>query len=215
GVEVGWAAPRCSGQGARPKPEAGGRRSAALDDHQAVALGVAQPEQRRHRVAHTADLGVHVHAGGPRLRVESVDVFGLQADARLAVARRPARGRRGEGDRGDGVAGSHFDPPLAVAEGDVGALLEAELLEVELDLAVLVGHRDDDGADLRDISLGAGHRRVLLKLGYTHLRRAYPTEVIAVIAHRPGREPRPRSGPAAPRTSASPMIVAWSNARFA
>src|SRR5262249_4541969 len=101
--------------------------------------------------------------------VEGVDVSGLQTDAGLAVARRPARGRRGEGDRGDGVAGSHFDPPLAVAEGDVGTLLEAELLDVELDLTVLVGHRDDDGPDLAHVGLGAGHLRFLQRSDYTHL----------------------------------------------
>src|ERR671919_1389541 len=35
-----------------------------LDDHQPVALGIVEPEQRRHRAAHAADLGVHVHVAG-------------------------------------------------------------------------------------------------------------------------------------------------------
>src|SRR4051794_16000244 len=35
-----------------------------LDRHEDVALGVAEPEDWRDRVAHSADLGVDVHAAG-------------------------------------------------------------------------------------------------------------------------------------------------------
>ena len=91
----------------------------------------------------------------------AVDVVGLQADPGLAVARRPALRRRGKGDRGFGVAGSHLDPAVAVAERDVGALLEAELLDVERDRCVLVGDGHHDGVELVDASLCAGHNVLL------------------------------------------------------
>src|SRR5439155_7634972 len=115
--------------GSRAEARARGRwGSDSADDHQAVALRIAQPEQWRHRVSHAADLRIHVHATGLQLGVEGIDLIGLQADTRLAVARRRSRGRRGEGDRGDRVARRHLDPPETVAEGHVGALLEAERL---------------------------------------------------------------------------------------
>jgi hypothetical protein len=47
-------------------------------------------------------------------------------------------GRRDDGDRGLGAGRGDLDPAVAVAERDVGALLEAERLDVELDGALLV-----------------------------------------------------------------------------
>ena len=49
-------------------------RSAGLDDHQAVALGIPQPEQRRHRVAQAADLGIDIDAFHAELKAAGVDV---------------------------------------------------------------------------------------------------------------------------------------------
>src|SRR5207248_8803138 len=94
-------------------------------------------------------------------------------------ARRRARGRRGEGDGGHLVARRHLDPTVAVAERHVDALLEAERLDVELDRTVLIGHRDNDRADLVDASLGVGHD-ILLGLGLHRLRPLSPPKLIAV-----------------------------------
>ena len=101
-----------------------------------------------------------------------IDVVGLQADAGLAVARRRARGRRGEGDGGHLVARRHLDPTVAVAERHVDALLEAERLDIELDRTVLIGHRDNDRADLVDASPGVGHD-ILLGVGITPAETAH------------------------------------------
>ena len=46
---------------------------------------------------------------------------------------------------------------VALVEGHVDALLEAQLLDVELDRSLLIRHRNDDGGDLVDAGLGAGH----------------------------------------------------------
>jgi hypothetical protein len=62
------------------------RVSARLDDHQRVAVGVAEPEERRDGVAEAADLGVDVHAAVLELRVLGVDVVGLQRDAGVLAA---------------------------------------------------------------------------------------------------------------------------------
>jgi hypothetical protein len=59
---------------------------------------------------------------------------------------------RAERDRGLGTTRSHLDPAALdpLAEGDVGALLEAERLGVELDHPVLVRDRNDDVGNLAD-----------------------------------------------------------------
>src|SRR3954447_23363785 len=106
-----------------PRAGAGGEGSGLLDDEQRVAVGVAEPEHRRDRVAHARDLGVHVDAGFLELGVGGVDVVGAQADAgvnagRVALARRSERDPRVAARRVD------LDPAVAAAEGDVGALLE-------------------------------------------------------------------------------------------
>jgi hypothetical protein len=55
------------------------------------------------------------------------------------------------------VAGRDVDPPVAVAEGYIGALFKAQFVDVELDRPILIGHWDNDRADLVDIGLGGGH----------------------------------------------------------
>ena len=70
----------------------GGQRCS--DHHQGVAGRVAEPEHRRHRVAHPRDLGVDVDAERLQLRVRRVDVVGGQRDAGL---RRPTRSPGGGG----------------------------------------------------------------------------------------------------------------------
>src|SRR5205807_1846622 len=102
-----------------------------------VAFGVAQPEQRRNALFATADLWIDVHAGVLQLRVVAVDVLRVQADARLTMAGLPARRRGRKGDGGLGVAGGDLDPPVLVPKGNVDALLEAKLVDVELDLPIL------------------------------------------------------------------------------
>ena len=89
--------------------------------------------------------------------VDGIDVVGVEADAGLDVAGRVAGGRRDDGDRRVGAGGADLDPAVAVAERDVGALLEAERLDVELDGALLVADRDADGPDLADARRGLAH----------------------------------------------------------
>lgn len=56
-----------------------------------------------------------------------VDVVGLQADAGLPLADRTLMGRGRQGDRGRLVTEADLDPAVAVAEGYVDPLFEAEL----------------------------------------------------------------------------------------
>jgi len=89
--------------------------------------------------------------------VDGVDVVRVEADAGLDVTGRVARGRRDDGDRGLGAGGADLDPAVAVAERDVGALLEAERVDVEGDGALLIADRHDDGPDLADARGGLAH----------------------------------------------------------
>jgi hypothetical protein len=54
---------------------------ADFGDHERVALGVAEPEQRRRTFAEAADLGVDVRAAVFEQRVVGVGVIGRQRDA--------------------------------------------------------------------------------------------------------------------------------------
>src|SRR6476620_12488433 len=72
--------------------------SAGLDDHQRVAVDVAEPEHRRDGVAHTLDLVVDVDAGGLEIGVVGVHVLAVQRDTgldpdRVALARGHDRDR--------------------------------------------------------------------------------------------------------------------------
>ena len=58
-----------------------------LNDDQRVAVGIAQPEQRRDRATDARDLVVDVDAGGLQGRVVGVHVRRVEADAGLAAAR--------------------------------------------------------------------------------------------------------------------------------
>src|SRR4051794_16018162 len=128
-----------------------------LDDEQRVALGIAQPEHRRDGVAHAADLSVDGDAVLRKVGVDRVDVGGVQRDAGLAVAALLAVRRRSERDGRLRALGRDLDPAVLAAEGDVDALLEAELLDVEGDRPVDVGDRDDDGSYLGDARAGLAH----------------------------------------------------------
>ena len=96
----------------------------------------------------------------------------------MPVSRLPAllaRRAAGQRDGGLGALRGDLDPAVAAAERDVGALLEAERVDVELDRAILVGDRDDDGAD----AAGCGSRWLLtdglLGVGLTPARdREHP-----------------------------------------
>src|SRR4051794_9592795 len=124
-----------------PLPALGG----LTDDQQAVLLHVPQPEHRRDRPTHAADLGVDVDAGGLELFVERLDVRRVERDARLPIARDLRLVSR-RGCQRDGrltVAQPDLDPAVLAAERDVDPLLEPEL-RVELDRPVLVRNRDHD-----------------------------------------------------------------------
>ena len=76
----------------------------------------------------------------------ALDVRGVQADPRLAVARLGlVRRRGGQCDRRLTAGRADLDPPVLAAEREVDALFEAELLDVEVDLAIDVGDGDDHG----------------------------------------------------------------------
>lgn len=60
--------------------------SALLDDHERMASRITEPEHRGNRVAGTHDLGVHVDATRPELRVGQVDVGRVQSDPGLCSA---------------------------------------------------------------------------------------------------------------------------------
>src|SRR5436190_3428675 len=139
-----------------------------LGDHQDVLLRVAEPEHRRDRVAHAADRVVDVDAGGLEVGVDSLDVIGVQDDPGLRVAGRLPGGRRGDRDRRDRAGRGDFDPAVVVAERDVGALLEAERVDVELERLVLVGDRDADDAELVDTGCGGAHAPLTDARGKTH-----------------------------------------------
>jgi hypothetical protein len=76
----------------------------------------------------------------------------------LVAAGRPL-GRWDERDRDRGSRRSHLDPATALAVGEVAALLESKLAEVELERPVLVGNRDEHGPNLADAgrAFGVGH----------------------------------------------------------
>ena len=74
----------CTALGAR-------RLAGPLDDHQCIAVGIAEPEQRWDRVAHPADLRGPRRRHGLEIGVVGIDVVGLQADPGLDVAGRPCR----------------------------------------------------------------------------------------------------------------------------
>lgn len=65
------------GSAAEPKQGRWAATQWLLDDHQPVSFWIAQPEQRRHRVAHTADLWVDVHAMGLQIGMVGINVIGL------------------------------------------------------------------------------------------------------------------------------------------
>ena len=67
-------------------------RGAGDRDHQGVAFWIAQPEHRRHGVAHTADLRVDVDTIGLQLGVAGINVIGLQPDARSRLPVDPPGG---------------------------------------------------------------------------------------------------------------------------
>jgi hypothetical protein len=101
----------------------------------------------------------------------------LGAVSRTCRNRSLIRGRRDNGDRSHRVGRRHFDPTVSLLgpERHVDALLEAELLGIELDRTLLIGHRNDDRADLVDASLRAGHD-ILIGFGFTTAETAEPSE---------------------------------------
>jgi hypothetical protein len=100
-------------------------------------------------------IGVDVDAKPLELGIGFVDVVGGEADTGLDPGR-VALPRRRQGDAGGSARRVDLDPAVALAERDVGALLEAERL-VELDRSVLIGTRDHHQADLADVGCCLAH----------------------------------------------------------
>ena len=83
-----------------------------------------------------------------------------------------------------------LDPALAVAEGDVGDLLEAERADVEVERAVLVGDRDDHRGDRVEVRGGLGHLEPPVGWAF-HCETVWAGKVIGA-AERSGRSRRAR-----------------------
>jgi hypothetical protein len=107
------------------------------------------------------DLRVDVDAGSAEGRVVGLDVLGREGAMGGVAAGRLTLAARDERDRVRRARRGHLEPAVALAAiGEVGALLEPERAEVELERPVLVGHRDEHGPDLADPRqvCGVGHR---------------------------------------------------------
>src|SRR5437764_12906204 len=124
-----------------------------LDDRQRVPARVAEPEHRRHGRAPARDLRIDVDAGLLQRRVVGLDVVGRDDDPAVDGGR-AALHRRRQRDGGRGALRGDLDPlHLPVGEGLVDPLLEAELVDVERERAILIGRRNGYAADLGDVEL--------------------------------------------------------------
>ena len=157
--------PRRRGHWSGPRGRVGAA-SVGLDDHQGVAVRVAEPEQRRDGAA----IGLTSSSTSTPRALRSAwsasmsDVLSRSPSRRCRSACRAVAGRsRSWWSRPPG-------PPRPIGSRcrmERRALLEAERVDVELDRAVLVGDRNHDRADLVDAGLGAGHD---ILLGWVHVR---------------------------------------------
>src|SRR6266496_4266936 len=127
-----------------------------LDLEQVVSVEIAEEEHPRYRPFAPHRL-LDVDALLAQRRVVGFEIVRGEHDARLDVSRRLARAWRHQRDRRARAGGRDLEPAVAVPERDVGALLEAERLDVELECPVLVGHRDDHASHLRDVCGGLLH----------------------------------------------------------
>ncbi len=82
----------------------------------------------------------------------------------MPVCRPPGVSRPGRGDCDNGVraGGCDLNPPVLIAEREVGALLESEWAGVEGDRLIDVRDGDHDVGDLADVGGSTGHRNLLL-----------------------------------------------------
>ena len=117
-----------------------------LHDHDRVLVLVAEREHQRHPAA-AHQLRVHVDAEALELGPVGGGVGRAEEDAGRpsgleVVSGRPERHRHAPARRG------HLDPAVAVAEGHIRHQREPELLGVERDGLILVGHRHHHLADL-------------------------------------------------------------------
>src|SRR5262249_15204926 len=137
----------------------GAHQLADFNHEQDVGFGVAQPEHRRYRIAHAADLCVDIHTCLLELGVHGFDVIGFQTDAGLPAAYfDPALGGwRSERNHRVGAGRSDLDPAIRATERDVGALLQPERSGVEGQRLVDVRHRNHDVRHLADTGRSACH----------------------------------------------------------
>src|ERR1700736_1861157 len=137
------------GQGVATTPRPG---SASLDDVERVAFRVAEREHRRDS-GPPQYLRVHVDATIAQVRMVGLGVPGREADAGVGpdgLTGRP----RSERYRGHRPRWGDFDPTLTRAERDVQALFESQLVYVEPDCSILIGHRYSHRPDLGDPGCG-------------------------------------------------------------
>src|SRR6478609_8452757 len=130
-----------------------------LDQEDAIAFGVAEVGHRRHGplAAHHV---LELDAARAELDHRCLEVGRVETKRRLATRLRVLLARRRyEGDHRVRAGRSHLDPAEALAELGVRPHLEAEDVAVERQRAVLIAHREVDGAHAGDVLCGStgGH----------------------------------------------------------
>jgi hypothetical protein len=167
----------------RPEPHERGDAGQAADDSRAAAASRVSPPRRSGsgsrrcrgrrtwaalwrcpfagrcrravpRAALARDLCVDVEASGAQRRMVVVDVLRRQRAMGLVAAGGPALARWDQRDGDCRSRRAHLDPATALTIGEVCALLEPELVEVELERSVLVGDRDEHRSNLADTCPG-------------------------------------------------------------
>jgi hypothetical protein len=118
-----------------------------LHDHDRVLILVAEREHQRHFAAAAHQLRVHVDAEALELGPVGGGVGRAEENAGRPSGPEIVSGRA-ERHRHAAAGRGHLDPAVSVSERHVGHQREPELLGVERDGLILVGHRHHHLADL-------------------------------------------------------------------
>ena len=118
-----------------------------LHDHDRVLILVAEREHQRHFAAAAHQLRVHVDAEALELGPVGGGVGRAEENAGRPSGLEIVSGRA-ERHRHAAAGRGHLDPAVSVSERHVGHQREPELLGVERDGLILVGHRHHHLADL-------------------------------------------------------------------
>src|SRR6478672_9962109 len=127
-----------------------------LDQQDAIAVGVTEVRHRRHGTL-AAPHVLKLDAARAELGHRCLEVGRVEAKRGLATRLRSLLAhRRHKGDHRIRTGWSHLDPAEALAELGVRAHLEAEFVAVERKRAILIAHREVDGAHAGDVLCGSG-----------------------------------------------------------